>query len=81
LQALKTSDFDQVLDACNEELDGGETSELSNGFENGEPSSGFVKNGMKLLRATFNILRKKQKEAMEDLNEIIDDENAPANIK
>ena len=54
---------------------------MSNGFENGEPSSGFVKNGMKLLRATFNILRKKQKEAMEDLNEIIDDENAPANIK
>ena len=79
LQALKIGDYDQVLPACDEELSG-EMGEMSNGFEHVE-SSDFVKNGMKLLRATFNILRKKQKEAMDDLNEIIEDENAPANIR
>jgi hypothetical protein len=69
----------KVIDACSEELDGSSSS--VNGFENGHESDEFVKNGAKLLRATFNILCKRQKDAMTDLNEIVADDNCPAAIK
>ena len=67
-----------MIEACTEEISA-ETTELSNGTENGLVFSS--KHGARLLRATFYILCKKQKEAMEDLNVVIEDTDAQAAIR
>ena len=75
LHSLKTGEYEKVIEACTEEIASvDETTELSNGIENGAALSN--KHGARLLRATFYILSKKQKEAMEDLDVIIEDNNA-----
>ena len=79
MNALKTGNYDEVVEACTEEIE--RSSASVNGLENGHESDDFVRNASKLLRATFNILCKKQKEAMADLTEIIADESCPANVK
>lgn len=79
MNALKNGDYEEVIGACTEELE--RSSSSVNGLANGHESDDFVRNGSKLLRSTFNILCKKQKEAMTDLDEIIADESCPANIK
>jgi hypothetical protein len=50
-----------------------------NGFENG--TADFVRSCTRLLRATFSILCKKQAQAMNDLNDILGDETAPADVR
>ena len=81
MHSLKTGDYDKVIEACTEEISS-ETTELSNGTENGLASGSFSdKHGARLLRATFYILCKKQKEAMEDLNVVIEDTDAQAAIR
>ena len=54
---------------------------MTNGFENGHAANTASKHGARLLRATFYILCKKQKDAVTDLNAILEDENAPASIR
>ncbi len=71
----------KVIPACDEEIDSDDSSDLTNGFENGHAANTASKHGARLLRATFYILCKKQKDAVNDLNAILEDENAPASIR
>ena len=72
-------DYDQIIDACTDEING--LASPVNELENENFSADFVLNGSKLLRSTFYILCKRQKDAMVDLNEIIEDPNTPISIK
>lgn len=66
-----TGDVEQIAD--------GEAT-IENGLSE-ETSSDFAKHGARLLRATFYILSKKQKEAMQDLTVLIDDPTVEPSIK
>jgi hypothetical protein len=70
------AEYNNVIEACSEEISSED--ELSNGLSSESLTN---KHGARLLRATFYILCKKQKEAMEDLNVIIEDSNAQAAIR
>lgn len=63
-----TEDFDEVIPACTEEINSSESE-----------SEYFLE--ALLLRASFYLLSGQQKEALRDLNTIIDTENADVDIR
>lgn len=63
-----TENFDDVIPACTEEINSSESE-----------SEYFLE--ALLLRASFYLLSGQQKEALDDLNTIIDTENADVDIK
>ena len=75
-RCLQTGSYDQVLPACNQELD------QANGA-NGEAGDAVRKHQQeaRVLRATFLILSKRQDEAMADLEAVIEDETASSSLR